>query len=1450
MTSGSAPSAPPEPSQSTIQPAPRALNLIPVTLKEAALDSPTYRSTTIHFAEGIDTIERWLDGYVKAASKLAAELSQLETAVNGFLSHSTPPPHVSEAVLDHDYSMLAMRRYGEGAREFWSSTLRGAKKYEGSIVEPIKSFLNNELKTFKDARRNAEATQKIFDHVLGRYLAQGKTKEASSLREDAFQLHSARTAYLKASMDFCVAAPNLRASLDKLIVRIFSEQWKEMRSANSTNSRVFAARDTEMERVRGWSKEMEGSERLFKQELLTARRQIEASAQDLTRPSRELEDYAASTVPYLGTVASTATGLASPARPATEERREKQSWLFMKTSVGRPGARHAVWERRWFYVKNGIFGWLTIGLRSGGVEESDRIGVLLCSVRPAFQEERRFCFEVKTKDSSIILQAETQQELTEWISAFEVAKRKALEDPASTEVREGVAGIDPAFAITPPSAPEFAAKPDTTSQPQDDPAPGLAPDREASSLGPSPTGRASFDVAANASQPQLSAARRVLSLEREPGEGGRDHAARIIQKLDLHKRTTGSSQTSSGVTPAAGGIAGLIAASHGILPVGPGTPLTPVAGSSETGKRNFMTGSGGPGTVASTLAPSTLANPPASTNLSHTAVIVSGERALGLGKTAGDASGMPSGLMANLWGSSTWAYVNRIGDPPQQRKAQLSSPAESPPAALEPRAQDDVGIMDGATETPVVLNPMASETNLSGVGVRHRKTLSFSNVPPGQLPSTTPQSVPDTGDEYPSSYPLPLKAQQAQFRMLFPSVPRTEKVVLVFRATWNPNEQQEFPGRVYVTMENVYFYSNQLGLVLITGVSLDSINVVTAAPGRDCDFLYLHLHEKADHELRRITVKVFLESLRLLRRRLNYLVQNANQEDPARLDDVLKTLIRMEDEKRQRSSSVESWDEAIYSPDSPEGAAVGGAAKENQRPGTARGKERNVKTTLRIDGSLFDTAAKTGRDVQKFRLPAQAVVYAPQGVQASIARDFNVSAKALFHVIFGDRSAVFQLSYCNRWAAKIAQSPWKKAEAGGNWTRKFSSADEAVPTTHDTQCIDIYNDHLCYVVTNTKVPSKMPYAKSFTPTTKIVITHTAKSKCKLAVFQTITWSDPPKWSYIRRLVERQAMHALEADALDLTNVAMDQVTKLGHHSKTNRAVEIFGNVGQHAVAPQLNVSAVSGLGGKSSKRNKGQHEPVSLVSIILEDLAAKVFQVLASILDVAIAMGKGIFGLLTGHTLLVAVLAVSGLYNGWYGYRDTALWYRERSAGKFMNRIGVRPDMSLARAVHVRDFDKLIGALAATNGNDTASTYGLPLSTESPGATDAGRTCRTTFATEVLTTSISTTDRATARLHRTRDSLARYRHDLLVALRVVNRVERDVVDAEYEEYVKGEASKCTRVEGMLRREQGGNGEKKFRKSGSFRNEGNVTELGEEFAAYCESCQGELAYLRHSGGVSP
>lgn len=121
----------------------------PVGLKEAALDSPSFRASTAYFFEQIDTIERWLDGYVKATTKLSAEVSTLESVSNGLLSHIASPFIASENVLDNDYATLALKRYGDCARDFWSGVLSTLKKADTVVADPIRTFINGDLRALK-----------------------------------------------------------------------------------------------------------------------------------------------------------------------------------------------------------------------------------------------------------------------------------------------------------------------------------------------------------------------------------------------------------------------------------------------------------------------------------------------------------------------------------------------------------------------------------------------------------------------------------------------------------------------------------------------------------------------------------------------------------------------------------------------------------------------------------------------------------------------------------------------------------------------------------------------------------------------------------------------------------------------------------------------------------------------------------------------------------------------------------------------------------------------------------------------------------------------------------------------------------------------------------------------------------------------------------------------------
>jgi hypothetical protein len=945
------------PLQPTLQPVGRPLDLVPVQLKEAALDSPTFRAVAVHYANQVEGLERWLREYVKQSQKLADRFASIQKEFDNFDHFPLPPPeNLSQAVLDHDYTLLAVSRYGKNTNHYLRSVFDNVARSRQTMIDPLLRFIDatdSPLRQFNQARRALERSQAMFDAEMARYLAQPKTREASSLREDAFKLHEDRKAYMRASMDYCIMAPNLRNALDQLLINVLSDRWKDFRAHRDAN---FDKCASELERIRGWSNIMHESESAFKRELMMARRQLEDSAEVKARPSREIDDYAASTVPYLGSGAP-----ASPVRPAVTNS-EKQGWLFLKTVPPKP-ARPS-WSRRWFIVKNGIFGWLVQGSVSGGVEESEKIGVLLCSVRPATQEERRFCFEIKTKDTTIILQAETQGELLQWINSFESAKRKALEEPRA--ILSSTPALDPAFAISPPVDPSFAAKlTDSLAHQTDDIGGSLSP----SDL--SLASRSSTDV---------SSSRRSTMVD---SEGNRDTANRIIQKLDLHRR--GTALSSGNQSPAAGGIASLLSASHSILPIGP-TSTSPKLGERH---RAFTM------PVSSTFAPVTLANPPAPTSLSRRAVIVSGQRAVS-GKS--DTSAMPSSLMANLWGSSNSLHVNRLG-----RDDSKSAAVSRPAARSTGHFHDDMAIMEGL-EPPKDLKvaetgPIASPSRIS-----HRKTNSAGDAP---LESSV-APLEDVQSEYPVSLKtddlLVLKEHDAEFHVLFSSVPRSERVILVFTAMWNPNEQQEFPGRVYVTTKKIYFYSNHFGMVLVAEISMSSITEVTAALGRasECDYLFLHLKENPT-DFKRVTIKTFLDALRPLQRRLDYLVHSANSDIRASLEEVFASFSRIATEDSQEPSGLQTWDEDLNSPTDSETKV-------------AKPRSRDLRANLRIDGTLYgESVARTGREVTKFKLPSQPVLYKPKDMgDAVLTQDFGISAKALFHVMFGDRSAVFQMLYKNR----------------------------------------------------------------------------------------------------------------------------------------------------------------------------------------------------------------------------------------------------------------------------------------------------------------------------------------------------------------------------------------------------------------------------------------------------
>ncbi|KAI9882820.1 MAG: hypothetical protein M1823_005433 [Watsoniomyces obsoletus] len=1408
--------------QPVVQPLAKPLSLIPVGLKEAALDSPTFRATTVHFASQVETVERWLGDYVKWVGKLVQEINALEDLVNGFLTRSIPPPNLSEAVVDQDYTILAIRRFAEGAREYWSHTVASTKKMEATVLEPLRAFLQGELRNFKDARQYMSMAQKAFDGSLSRYAAQSKNKEPSALREEAFQLYEARKLYLRASMEFCVMAPQLRTSLDNLLIRIFSDQWREMRLSSQYATGFLDKVDDEVERVRNWSAEMEASDKVFRRELHSARRQLEDDAAASSRPSRELDEYSRSTLPVSATPGLASSPFKSPLMFGAS-RTEKQGWLFLRTFTGKP--TRSVWLRRWFFVRNGIFGWLVNSGRSGGVEEGEQIGVLLCSLRPASHEERRFCFEVKTKDSTVLLQAETQADLVSWFEVFERAKQASLEDSdGALTPAAGFPSRDAATAIMSPNAAALASKSSD----------GL------SVYGVDDHTRPSFDPGATLPSSErdlrahVDAASRRSTASEKDGEGVRDSAARIIHKLDLHRKTAPSSQlvnASLGGPPASGfGPGAPGAAKASLMSAGSNWNATPTstgatsmasgftnwAGTTEltlnTGLASTPMLRGDSG--SSSLAPITLTNPPAPTNLSKTAVIVTGERGAE-GRLGQGAASIATGVMANFWGTISAPMISRL-----ERDSVEPAVVDVLDLASREHQQDHpqgLGLSDGQPSTS------------RSPGRRHRNTITSHDEAP-RLQAFLP------AEDFPPNYPPQLRIQDAQFRVLFPNAPRHDRVLLVFRAAWNPNQQQDFPGRVYVTGTGIHFYSHHLGLVLVTSISLGSVDEVTATAGKEFDYIYLHLKGgSSDTNSTRITIKNFLEDHRLLLRRLKFLVRTYHAGTPLMLETALNKLMAIDHDTAISTPSVDSWEDD--SNETPRDAGL------RRGFGDARPKGMDLQTTLHIDRDLQKHADRQIQDkrVGRLKLPAEPVVYVPEDMpRASQQREYAVSAKALFHIMFGDKSTMFQMIYLERRAQRVKQHPWVQADAG-QLQREYEYLTDQISTfgpAHavqilDRQEVEVLNDHLCYVVRDTKTPWHLPYWRDFVLVSKIVITHVSKSRCQLAIYDGVEWSR--NRIFLPELVTRQALADLATDAQYLTDIVTEQVKRLGSDNPTKKAIQIFGHVGQQAETLPFLTTDMS---------HRGQRRPVAirqwtLATMLLEQVTSIGEDVLSSVMSNAMTGVQHLWEFIGAHGFLLALLGLSMFANLFLTGKDTAAWWTERKAARHLSRLGVGPGSIMTRSVSLDILGDSVTPAYLMPEEDSSQCYQTfcALITAPTEAAGLGRRGPSISATS--------TRSLNRRLGRARDNLGQQRHDLLVALRVVNRLEQELVQAAWEHWLVQETSQCQRVTDLLHR----SGTKPTKENSTAPDEAvaaardqDLDRLKQWHGDYCGSCRQEFTRL--------
>lgn len=318
------------------------------------------------------------------------------------------------------------------------------------------------------------------------------------------------------------------------------------------------------------------------------------------------------------------------------------------------------------------------------------------------------------------------------------------------------------------------------------------------------------------------------------------------------------------------------------------------------------------------------------------------------------------------------------------------------------------------------------------------------------------------------------------------------------------------------------------------------------------------------------------------------------------------------------------------------------------------------------------------------------------------------------------------------------------------------------------------------------------------------------------------------------MIDKRAGNDLEEDALDLVDLVSDQVRRLGAHSRTKKAITIFGHVGR-----QNNVSHFNGVGVNLKVEPRKPRVQRTLPQLVTETTLSFLESTISLFMMWSIDAVRWSVKTVSAHKIILVLLITSVLMNGFYSSRDTWDWWHERHARNFMAKLGVQPDMVMSKAIYIRDIDEAVAnsTMWARTGN-ASNCFGafhehalrnaeLPLSLSTSGPRDA------------------VAKSAAKRFQQTRERLGSYRHNLLVGLRVVNGIEKEVIQTEWERWLGEELRRCRQVEILL---GGGSdeGEQDAQARRIFAE--NSDSVKQWYDRYCTSCRQEQELVQRNDNL--
>ncbi|XP_053378624.1 arf-GAP with coiled-coil, ANK repeat and PH domain-containing protein 2-like [Mercenaria mercenaria] len=372
--------------------------------KECLKDSPKFRLSLESAESDVESLEAKLDRVVRLCTTMVEAGKSFNNAGCGFITGVKDLAgyfHEDTMVSDNRKVSSCLNHFCQSMSEmlrYFNILMEQAQK---TVCKNLSHFIKSEIKKVKDTRKHFEKISDDLDNALSRNSSALRSKPQDC--EDAYNLMMAnKSCFAHTSLDY--------------VYQINILQSKKRFDVLETMLSFMHAQATFFHQGHELYQDCEG----YMNNMGDQVKELHVKAKQEWKEMEERHDL----------VQNKDVGF----KPDVEVENgvHMEGYLFKKT-------KHAfkAWVRRWFSIEDNQ-------LRYQKRMKDTQVTVMeedlrLCTVKPAYELDRRFCFEVLSPTRSHMLQAHTEEEFQTWVGAIQSGVTKAFR---AAEKRQSDAGLN------------------------------------------------------------------------------------------------------------------------------------------------------------------------------------------------------------------------------------------------------------------------------------------------------------------------------------------------------------------------------------------------------------------------------------------------------------------------------------------------------------------------------------------------------------------------------------------------------------------------------------------------------------------------------------------------------------------------------------------------------------------------------------------------------------------------------------------------------------------------------------------------------------------------------------------------------------------------------------------------------------------------------------------------